>query len=75
MSVEQLPAASRLALTLDNQATPVRFFRIHYGWKQGGRRFSANTVWGVRGDGRKALNDFTRRNPHVCSACVTGEVQ
>lgn len=66
-------ATNELALAVAETAGPIRLFRIGYTWKRGSKFFAAHTVWGFRGNGKDALNNFLHRNPHVISARVERE--
>lgn len=66
-------ATNELALAVAETAGPIRLFRIGYTWKRGSKFFAALAVWGFRGNGKDALNNFLHRNPHVISARVERE--
>lgn len=53
----------------------LRLFRLRYCWRNGGKTFSATTVWRSNGNAEAALRNFLQRNAHVISCCVLGEVQ
>jgi hypothetical protein len=52
----------------------VRLFRIAYSWRRYSRTFNGKTIWFYKGTAAEALSNFTKRNPHVTSCRVLGEV-
>lgn len=51
----------------------VRSYRIRWAWKNGGRIFTATTLWLFPGDRAGALRNFINRRPEAVSARVVEE--